>query len=65
MYVIIVIVSAIMIRFLVMINIATTIHGIVKHKLFDHNFIKYWTNKVLDEIIPYSKLHIKYRCLAL
>lgn len=26
-----------------MINIAITIHGIVKHKLYDHDFIKYWT----------------------
>lgn len=43
MHVIIVIFSTIMIRFLVMINIATTIHGVVKHMLYDHNFIKYWT----------------------
>lgn len=43
MQVIIVIEMTILIRFLVMINIAPTIHGVVKHMFYVHNFIKYWT----------------------
>lgn len=42
MHVIIVIVMPIMVRFLVMIRFATTIHGVVKHMLYVYNFIKYW-----------------------
>lgn len=42
MHVIIVIVMPIMVRFLVMIRFATTIHGVVKHMLYVYKFIKYW-----------------------